>query len=156
MSVDFIRTIIELLAVTGGSVPIHYQHFGHMVRRYDGSGIIGGVLYQFFTDHLGRLHAGNFTLSSILGCGHLVTGMEQVAGFCQIDGKLCCNKPGCLEVCELTGITVCRSHYDVYKGVIVSTVAKKGRWKSKAKKIAKRKEELIDAKLKLPERSGQL
>ena len=156
MSVDFIRSIIELLAVTGGSVPIKYEHLGHLVRRYDGSGVIGGILYQIFTDQLGRLHARNLTLSSILGCGHLVTGMDRIAGFCQMCGKLCCTLPGCLEVCELTGITACRAHYDIYKGVVVSKYAQRSRWKGKAKRIAKTKPELLNARIQLPERSDKI
>lgn len=46
-------------------------------------------------------------------------------------------------VCELKGITVCRQHYKIIDGVVVSSIAQKGLWKSKAKKIAKKKSELL-------------
>ena len=42
------------------------------------------------------------------GCGHLIKEVEDMCGFCMVCKKIICSRPGCLEVCDETGVTVCR------------------------------------------------
>ena len=42
------------------------------------------------------------------GCGHLIKDVEDMCGFCMVCNKIICSRPGCLEVCDETGATVCR------------------------------------------------
>lgn len=150
--IGLLHKLIEFLAVTQGQIPTNIIDLGHSINQFDGTGFVGGQLSQISTDHLGRLQSSSIRISSLLGCGHIVSRVEQISGFCQICGRFCCNLyKGCLEICELSGITVCRKHYAVIDGVVVSSTAQKGLWRFKVKKIAKRKE-LSDVKSRLPER----
>ena len=55
---------------------------------------------------------------------------------------MCCNThEACLLTCDITGLTVCRKHYKIEKGIVVSSVAQKGFWRRRARKQAKRIEE---------------
>jgi len=147
-----LETIIDLLAATGGQIPLRYINLGHIIKPFPGTGIIGGYLSQIFTDHLGRLTAINAQVSSIIGCGHMVTSLKEISGFCQICGRLCCKKEGCLEACDFLGITVCRRHYKIKEGIVVSSKAQKGLWKRKAKKLAIQRE-LLNAGKQIPEQT---
>jgi len=137
------RTLIDLLAVAGaGQLPLEIRHYGHFMKRLKDFGLIGGVLRKISTDHLGRIKIESLVVSSILGCGHLVSSIGQIAGICQIPGcnRFCCNlHPECLRVCELTGLSVCRKHYEIRNGIVVSTHARKGLWRLKARRVAHRK-----------------
>ena len=108
MNTDFIRTVTDLAYVVnvlgGGRVPVNYRYLGHYIRSFSNSGPVGGVLSQVFTDALGRLQSTSITLSSVLGCGHLVTSVEQISGFCHVCARVCC--PQCLAICDFTGMTV--------------------------------------------------
>lgn len=148
----FLHKLIEFLAVTQGQIPAEITDLGHFIKQFDGTGFAGGHLSQISTDHLGRLQATNIQISSLLGCGHIVSSVEQISGFCQVCGRFCCSiYKGCLEVCQITGITVCRRHYAIKDGVVVSSIAQKGLWRLKARKIAKRRE-LSYANSRLPTR----
>lgn len=150
--IGLLHKIIELLAVSQGQIPINITDLGHFVKQFDNSGFVGGYINQIFTDGFGRLHSTNIQISSLLGCGHIVSNIDQISGYCQICGRFCCNiYSDCLKVCELSGITVCRQHYKEKDGVVVSSIAQKGLWKLKARKIAKRKE-LENVKHSLPAR----
>ena len=150
---SFIHLVNESLAYTQGQIPMKIINYGHFLKQYDGSGFIGGVLQRITTDHLGRLQAENITISSILGCGHLVTSKDQIAGFCQVCGRISCMNPSCLLVCDISGITVCRRHYKIKYGVAVSSVAQKGLWKLKAKRIGKMKRMIIDDRKQFTEKT---
>ena len=141
---NFLEYINNFLGITQGQVPVELINYGHFVKQYDNSGFIGGVLNKLSTSTDGRVHAESITMSSILQCGHLVNSIEQIAGYCQICGGLCCNNHSCLAVCEITGITCCKRHYVVKHGIVVSKYAQKGLWRLKAKKIAENKRMLID------------
>lgn len=145
-----LKTIIELLVVTGGQLPLRYINFGHIIRPVGNTGIVGGYFDQIFLDQLGRLTVIKGRMNALLGCGHVISSAEEMSGFCQICAALCCKKEGCLEVCDFLGITVCRRHYEMREGVIVSSKAQKGLWKRKAKKIAAQKRELLDARRQIP------
>lgn len=141
-----IHTFIDLINVlwvaSGGQAPINYSDLGYFVRMFSMSGSVTGPLIRIATDSLGRLHAAKITICSILGCGHLVTDTQQIAGFCMVCGTVCCHQ--CLRVCALTGITVCRKHFTVKNGVVISQPAQKGLfWRLKARRIAKKNMELL-------------
>ena len=148
---DFLRSMNELLACTQGQIPIEIANFGHFIREYDGSNFIGGVLTRMVTDQMGMVKAESITVSSILNCGHLVTSFGEIAGYCQVCGRVCCRNLGCLSVCDFTGITVCRRHFKVKYGVVVSSPAQKGFWKSKAKKLGQQKQVLLDDRKRFTE-----
>lgn len=145
MNTDHMRTVTDLAYVVnvlgGGRVPVNYRYLGHYIRSYSNSGPVGGVLSQVFSDAMGRLQSTSITLSSILGCGHLVNSVGQISGFCHVCARLCC--PLCLAICDFTGITVCRRHYAVVHGIVVSSRAQKGLWKLKARRLAKQRKELF-------------
>ncbi len=151
---DIFHAIIDFLAVTGGGqVPIDYKHYGHFIKKTYDNGFIGGSIHQIFTDHLGRLQAASATMSTVLGCSHLATSIDDIAGFCQICGRVCCQiHPECLQICELTGITVCNRHYRIKSGVVVSSIAQKGMWRLKARSIGKKKRELNNVRNQIPYR----
>ena len=144
MNTEHIRTVTDLAYVVnvlgGGRVPVKYRYLGHYIRSFSNSGPVGGVLSQVFTDAMGTLQSTSITLSSILGCGHLINSVEQISGFCHMCARVCC--PQCLALCDFTGMTVCRRHYAVVHGVVVSSRAQKGLWKHKARKLAKQRREL--------------
>ncbi len=144
---NFMEHINNFLGITQGQVPVELVNYGHFVKQYDNSGFIGGVLQKTSTSIEGAVRSETVTMSSILGCGHLVNSIEQISGYCQVCGRLCCNNYSCLAVCEITGITVCRRHYVEKHGIIVSSFAQKGLWKLKAKKIAENKRLIHDGKL---------
>jgi hypothetical protein len=58
----------------------------------------------------------------------------------------------CLAICDITGMTVCRKHFKIKHGVVVSTAAQKGLWRLKVKKLSEKKRVLIDEKKQLTER----
>ena len=151
MSIDF-RTIIDFVCATGGQVQINHRDMGHIVQKFKGSGFIGGSLSQVFTDNLGRLQTLNINISSILGCGHHIVNPMQISGYCQVCGRLCCKKIGCLRTCEFLGITVCNRHYVIKNGVVVSTRGQKGLWRLKTRRIEHKRREIADAKKQLPEK----
>ncbi len=136
-NLDDINDLLYVLGLSGGKVPVNLRNIGHYIKNFDGRGPLGGVMTQVFTDQQGRLQSTSMTVSSVLGCGHLVTSADGIAGFCQICGRVTCHQ--CLAVCEMTGITSCRRHYTIYKGVVVSDRARKGLWKLRAKRIAQHK-----------------
>lgn len=145
MEPEFIYTIIDLISQTGGAVPVEYKKLGTYVMPLRSDGFIGGELNRIFTDELGRIQSASINMASILGCGHLVTKASEIAGYCQICGKVCCNLyPGCLMVCDFKGITVCRKHYKYIDGVVVSTAAQKGLWRLKAKSLANKRRNITD------------
>lgn len=149
----FFHSLNEFLAVSQGQVPIEMRNYGHFIRQYDGAGFIGGIIERISTDQYGRVIAENLTVSSMLGCGHLVTNADHIAGYCQQCGKICCRlNPSCLSVCDFTGISVCRKHYKVKYGVVVSSFAQKGLWRFKAKKLGEKKRLLIDGRKQLTEK----
>ena len=146
---DLISKFIDLLLVRGGGPePIDYRNYGYIIKPYDGAGPVGGNLNQITTDQYGRLVVSNLVVSSVLGCGHLVTSTDQIAGVCRMCGTVCCILPGCLAICELKGITVCRKHYSIKHGVVVSKIAQKGLWGLKAKKIRNNKVRQIELEYK--------
>ncbi len=155
MSSEFFNGLIDFFAVTGGGqVPLAYKNMGHVIKPNIDNGLIGGNLEQVFVDQFGKIHAASITVSTALNCGHLVNSIEQVAGYCQICGRVCCLiHPECLQVCEFTGITVCNRHYAIKNGVVVSSIAQKGLWRIKAKLVGKRKKELNNAQRQIPYRS---
>ena len=150
---DFLHLVNEHLAYTQGQVPLEIINYGHFIKQYDGSGFIGGVLQRIMTDHLGTARAECATVSSVLGCGHLVSSIEQIGGYCQVCGRVCCCNPSCLSVCDISGITVCRRHYQLKYGVVVSSVAQKGLWRLRAKRIGQKKRMLIDDRKQLTEKT---
>ncbi len=150
---NFLHLVNESLAYTQGQIPMEILNYGHFVKQYDGSGFIGGLLHRIVTDHLGNFRAECATVSSVLGCGHLVTSTDQIGGYCQVCGRISCLNPSCLAVCDVSGITVCRRHYQVKYGVVVSTVAQKGLWRLKAKRIGQKKRMLLDDRKQLTEKT---
>ena len=116
---------------------IFYRDFGHHIRNYTSTGFIGGVLSNIETDDYGRLHVSSITISSLLGCGHTVTSVDQISGACSDCGRLCCVNPGCLLVCDLTGKTVCKKHYSIKEDIVIAKSAKEGLWRIKVRKLAK-------------------
>jgi hypothetical protein len=130
-----------------------YQDNGHFIRRYQGSGQIGGVLSNIVTDDEGRIYVQSATISSLLGCGHAVNSVELIAGICMVCGRLCCVMPGCLVVCDVTGRTACRRHYSVRNGIVVSELGKGFFWRFKAKLLARKRKEINHATKKLPEKT---
>lgn len=148
MNSEYFRNNIDLIyvmSVMGGG---NYIDLGHYIKEYDGYGPLGGRLTQVVTDNSGRLQARTMTVSSVLGCGHLVTSTAAISGFCYVCGRVCC--PHCLRICEISGITACRRHSVIYDGVVISTRAQKGLWKLKARRLAKQKKDLIVARKKHP------
>jgi hypothetical protein len=143
---DFLHQVNESIAFTQGQIPTEIINYGHFIKQYDGSGFVGGMIQRVTTDHMGRVRAESVMISSVLGCGHLVTSTDQIGGYCQVCGRICCRSLNCLAVCDITGITVCRQHFEVKYGVVVSSHAQKGLWRLKAKKIGQRKRMLIDDK----------
>ena len=152
-----INDLLYILGLAGGRMPVNFLNTGHHLKTYDGRGPLGGIMSQIYTDPLGRLQSTSMTVSSVLGCGHLATSADQVAGFCQVCGRVCCHQ--CLAVCEMTGITACRRHYIIYKGVVVSDHARKGLWRFRASKIAKNKtpkqQQIAGPKIHYPIKSGR-
>ena len=133
---DIEKFIDFLMARSANQEPVIYENYGNMVSIYSGSGNIGGPIVKVDFDEMGRLVVKGFNSISIIGCGHAVSKTEDIGGICKICGRLCCSRPGCLMVCDIKGIPVCKKHYSVKYGVVVSTLAQKGLWKSKAKKIS--------------------
>jgi hypothetical protein len=138
----YFHKVIEFIAVTQAQTPAQILDFGHHIKQYDGSGFLGGTLSAIRTDQFGILQSAIIQIATLLPCGHTVESVSQISGYCQICGRVCCNiDPLCLRVCELTGITVCRQHYTIKHGVVVSTFAQRSLfWKLKAKRIARQKE----------------
>ena len=156
MDINLFRTGIDALALhksTGGKDPIQYTHYGHFIKTIDGPGFVGGAVRQIILDPIQGLIVRELTVSSILHCGHLVTGIDQIAGYCMICGRVCCNLHKCLLVCDITGITACRKHFKLKHGVVISTIAQKGLWRWKAKRIGQKKRILIDEKKQLTEKT---
>ena len=120
---------------------VFYRDLGHHVRNYTASGFIGGVLSNVETDEFGRLYVTSITISSLLGCGHTVTSVDQISGSCSDCGRLCCDGSGCLLVCDLTGKTVCKKHYSVKEGIVVAKSAREGLWRLKVRKLANNRRE---------------
>ena len=149
----FVHSLNEFLAYTQGQIPVEIRNYGHFIKQYDGSGFIGGIIERISTNEFGRVIAENITVSSVLGCGHLVTSAEQIAGYCQICGRVCCINPSCLLICDMTGITICRKHCKVKYGVVVSTYAQRGLWRFKAKKLGEKKRMIIDDRKQLTEKA---
>lgn len=111
---------------------------GQYVIKYQGNGFIGGEVSQIYTDELGKVHMKIISIISLLGCGHTAS-IEQISGACSVCGRICCINPGCLSVCEVTGRTVCRQHYTIENGIIISNLAKKGFWRLKTRLLAKKR-----------------
>jgi hypothetical protein len=156
-SSEFLKAITDLFFVYtagGGQHPLRFGNYGSYIKNLDTPGFVGGMLTQITTDEFGRLQVDGVTVSSVIGCGHTVTSVSQIAGVCSICGRICCNlNPSCLMVCDLKGIPVCRRHYKIKHGVIVSSAAQKGLWKLKARIIGHRKRAYIDDKRTLTERT---
>jgi len=154
MKKDFHSFINELLLATGhGQALGKYEQYGHIIRGAKGFAHIGGIISRIHTDQFGKVHIKKLTVSTVLGCGHLVNSPEKIAGICKICGRFCCTNPSCLLVCDITGITVCRKHYKVKHGVVVSSKAQQGLWKLKAKRIGRMKRKLIDDRKQLTEQT---
>ncbi len=156
MSINLLRTAIDLYALftsSGGRYPVEYNHYGHFTMPVNGPGFVGGAIRKIYIDRHGTLHVNDLTVSSYLDCGHLVTSVDQIAGYCKVCGRICCNLHNCLMVCDITGLTVCRAHYKVKYGVVISSPAQKGLWRLKAKRIGQKKRILIDERKQLTERT---
>ena len=141
MDYDLLRFINDHYAVTGGVSRIKIRSHGHFIQQLKSIGFVGGNLCQVQTDQYGRIHVEDITISSILGCGHLVSNVSQIKGYCKICGRFCCHHPGCLEVCAFSGITVCKKHYKTEKGIVVSTKEQGFFWKLKARMLRKKIDE---------------
>ncbi len=149
---DFEKFIDFLMARSTNQEPIQYENYGNVVTMYDGSGNVGGFITQVVYDEMGRLVVRGLTASSIIGCGHAISCSSEVSGVCMICGRLCCTRLGCMETCDILGITCCKKHYSIIDGIVVSTRAQKGMWKSKAKKLARKRGTLSNDFKRLPEK----
>ena len=154
MDINLFRSGLDaqaLFASSGGKYPVEYYHYGHFTKLIDGPGFVGGSVGQIYIDPSGKLIVKEMTVSSILHCGHIVTSVDQIAGFCKVCGDICCHN--CLMMCDITGLTVCRKHYKLKYGVVVSKPAQKGLWWWKAKKLGLQKRISIDEKKQLTEKT---
>jgi len=152
MDINLFRSGLDaqaLHAANGGKQSVEYYSYGHYIKPLKGPGLLGGTVGQIRIDASGRLIVRELTVSSMLPCGHMVVSPEQIAGYCRVCGKICCHT--CLAVCDITGLSVCRTHYKIKHGVVVSTVAQKGLWRLKAKKLGQKKRIMINEKKQLTE-----
>lgn len=142
MDSNLFRAFVDFLAVTGGGqVPVKIKHYGQFIKELKSSGFVGGNLSQVITDEYGRIQVESIRVSSILGCGHLVNSHSEIKGVCSICHSFCCHNPGCLEVCSISGETVCNKHYKIEKGIIVSANKQGFFWKFRARKLRKKLDE---------------
>jgi hypothetical protein len=76
------------------------------------------------------------------GCGHLIKELEDMCGFCMVCKKIICSRPGCLEACDETGVTVCRRCRVVTRDgrIVARPQAKKLNSRLKALRGPKKKE----------------
>jgi hypothetical protein len=149
---DIEKFIDFFMARSANQEPIIYENYGNVVSVFSGSGNIGGSVIKIDFDDMGRLAVRGFNSVAIIGCGHAVSKTEDIGGICKICGRLCCNRRGCIQTCDILGITCCKKHYSIIDGIVVSTKAQKGMWKSKAKKLARRKGILSNEFKQLPEK----
>lgn len=148
MDLDFFKAFIDFLAVSAGQIPVKITNYGHVIRSLKSLGFVGGPISQIITDACGRIRVEQIMVSALLGCGHLITNISQIKGQCTICGDLCCTMPGCIEVCQFSGIPVCRKHYSVESGIVVATNQQGLFWKYKARALRKKLDEFsIERKL---------
>lgn len=142
---DLLETLAYYEHITGKRTShIKVQNMGQAILPINPSGLAAsGKVEQMMMDQ-GVLHLMQMEVSAILGCGHTVSKMKLISGICMSCFRICCARPGCLAVCCIEGITVCRQHYSLYKGYPVSTRAqRKGLWRGKVKDL-ERNRRLLD------------
>ena len=129
---DYFLLLLKL--IENPNVPFNYQQIGDHTM-YQGELLpLGNELSQYTFDQSG-LKVTHGRVAPPVGCGHLISNIESIAGFCAICHKLICTNPGCLEVCSETGALVCRKcRVETMDGRIVSKPAAK-KMKSKMKSL---------------------
>ena len=106
---DDIRMFVlyVLREILRGDTKADIRNVGDLIFTGDKFLPIGGNLSQIEIDEE-KILAKLGRVGCPVGCGHLVKSIDELNGFCGVCGRIICSRDGCLEICEETGITVCR------------------------------------------------
>ena len=128
-------------ATGGGREPFRFNHRGHQLRYDDGSGWIGGSIQEISVDENQKAIIEEIIIGTIGSCGHVLNDNSEVAGQCQSCQGIACKRPGCMEICDLENILVCRNCYTRIYGVVVSHYARRGLWLVRLLRIRNQKKQ---------------
>jgi hypothetical protein len=141
---DVFKKWIDREYVTEGSGnPFRYSNYGYFLRHDDGSGFIGGPIQEIDVDENQKAIIEEKYVGTIGCCGDAIFDISEVAGQCQDCQGIACKRPGCIEVCELENILVCRNCYSIISGVVVSNMARHGLWFLRLLRIRSQKKQYV-------------
>jgi len=107
MPIPFYDYLLYLFLTGRADLPASFQEQGDILL-VNGKGIhIGGTLALFEVNQYG-IFIRNARVIVPAGCGHVIKTIDDIAGFCGVCRRVICSKEGCLEICDESGITVCR------------------------------------------------
>lgn len=107
MSATIYDVLLYLYLSRRFMLPVSFQDWGNLIYHNGKLTALGGILTQFEVNENGIfVKSGRIIVPA--GCGHILKTIDDIEGFCGVCRRVICSKPGCLEFCEESGITVCR------------------------------------------------
>jgi len=107
MSATIHDVLLYLYLTRKIDLPVSFQEWGILVYNNGRLTPLGGMLAQFEVNHHG-IFIRKARVIVPAGCGHIIKTIDDIAGFCGVCRRVICSKEGCLDICEESGITVCR------------------------------------------------
>ena len=107
MSATIHDVLLYLYLTRKIDLPVSFQEWGNLVYNNGRLTPLGGMLAQFEVNHHG-IFIRKARVIVPAGCGHIIKTIDDIAGFCGVCRRVICSKEGCLDICEESGITVCR------------------------------------------------
>lgn len=89
------------------NLPVSFQEWADMIYVNGRLTPLGGMLAQFEVNQHG-IFIRKARVIVPAGCGHVIKTIDDIEGFCGVCRRVICSKEGCLDVCDESGITVCR------------------------------------------------
>ena len=107
MSATIHDVLLYLYLTRKIDLPVSFQEWGNLIYNNGRLTPLGGMLAQFEVNHQG-IFIRKARVIVPAGCGHIIKTIDDIAGFCGVCRRVICSKEGCLDICEESGITVCR------------------------------------------------
>lgn len=107
MSATIHDVLLYLYLTRKIDLPVSFQEWGNLIYNNGRLTPLGGMLAQFEVNHHG-IFIRKARVIVPAGCGHIIKTIDDIAGFCGVCRRVICSKEGCLDICEESGITVCR------------------------------------------------
>ena len=148
MSFTIHDVLLYLYLTRKVNLPVSHKELGTLVY-YNGRLIpLGGLLAQFEVNEHGIfVRQGRVVVPA--GCGHIIKTIDDISGFCGVCRKVICAREGCLEICDESGITVCRKDRKITWDGRTVAIPESRRLSSILKSIVnKKKKELPDEEKK--------